>query len=122
MENLHTIFPKNLLERLDRFVDIAFFIGDYHKGKSLYVSKGMQNILGYDPKLFDMGGADFLFSLVHPEDIPMLLSKQAASTQLSSLRDSKKNHAHLMDVEYRVKHAAGRWIWISFKGYLLDYA
>ena len=87
--------------------DIIFTLNG--PGEFIYVSPSIKNILGYSPN--KIIGRPFN-SLVHPEDIHIIQSANAAI-------DAAIGEYHSPDIQYRVRHASGEWRWISSKGTII---
>ena len=72
-------------------------------GRILYISRNIEEVLGYTrEELLEDGGLSVRLSRVHPEDAETALSK------FNLLFQTNAN----VDLEYRLQHKDGRWIWI----------
>jgi PAS domain S-box-containing protein len=76
--------------------------------REVFRSEGLHELVGVRPAEVPHLESWWL-SLIHPEDLPLVTAEVEAV---------KKAHLPLFDLEYRVKHAAGHWVWISDKGRL----
>ncbi len=86
-------------DRLRVFAESAFpGIIEVAPGRIDYASKGVRQLLGYDPGVFMQAG---LQEYVHPEDFwPVVETLQNAPD-------------HVAQVEARLRHAGGHWVWIA---------
>lgn len=71
-----------------------------------FLSAGWLRIAGYGPDELP-GNVDTWYGLMHPEDAPKV---QAA------LNDFLSENALLYEVENRILHKSGRWVWILNRG------
>jgi PAS domain S-box-containing protein len=72
------------------------------EGKTLYMSANVEEMLGYT--LHDVlgGSLDLRLARIHPEDVD-----KAAKHFRALFRENK-----IFDLEYRLRHKDGRWIWV----------
>lgn len=68
-------------------------------------------IIGYKPEEFNRDGYKVWESNVHPDDLPL------AILQLSKLRDGE---IEFYDVEYRMLHKNGDWVWVNSRGKVVE--
>lgn len=86
-------------------------------GKYLYINSTIKKVLGYTPDEIIKGGYQFVAKLVHPDDLPRVLSENqkyvaaANKTKLGSV-----SHDPIVSFEYRIKHKDGRWVWVQTDG------
>lgn len=72
-------------------------------GRILYISRNIEYVLGYTPEeLLDGGGLSVRLSRIHPEDADKTVE------QFNLLFQRNTN----IDLEYRLQHKDGRWIWV----------
>lgn len=71
------------------------------EGKTVFISKNVTSVYGYAPDEIYAGGASLFLDRIHPDDRAMVRA------ELSSLFSNKK-----YDIEYRIRHKDGRWIWL----------
>jgi PAS domain S-box-containing protein len=90
--------------------DLGTFDADIKNGK-VKVNDRYFTMLGYFPGEIEMT-SKFWTSLIHPEDLPKVLD-------LSNKIES--GEIREMEVEYRVKHKSGNWIWLRDKAKGFDY-
>lgn len=73
-----------------------------------------------NPRLFTMAGyapteldinASTIRSLIHPDDL---------ARSLSALNATLNSEAPNLDVEYRLKHKAGHWLWVRCRGKVVE--
>jgi PAS domain S-box-containing protein len=72
-------------------------------GHTLFVSPNVEKVGGYTAAELYRAGADGWFGRIHPDDRPMVRRHFEALFQ---------NGAGTFDVEYRLRHRDGRWIWL----------
>lgn len=75
-----------------------------------FFSEQYKNMLGYEGAAFDHE-EDEWFSLIHPEDVEMIRQSE------DDYREGKiLNH----QLEYRIQHKSGRYLWVLDRGMLLS--
>lgn len=105
---------------LRQIVDVTpSMIGVYNlkTEQYLFVSKAVTPILGYQPEDFLRKGVGYAVSLVHPDDLPSLVSKNEKA--LNKANNSKKHGAldkTIVSFEYRMKRKDGVWRWLYTTG------
>jgi len=72
-------------------------------GHTLFVSPNVEKVGGYTAEELYRAGSDGWFGRIHPDDLPMVRRHFEALFQ---------NGAGTFDVEYRLRHRDGRWIWL----------
>ncbi|MEO9805870.1 MAG: LuxR C-terminal-related transcriptional regulator [Reichenbachiella sp.] len=97
------VFPKVTLEVFDRFSSTVLFYFNTQTEELIYVSDSVRATNGYSPQDFFSGGMDFLKTLVHEEDYPVVLGEY-----LNLLNESRNRSRTL---ELRLRHAQGHWVW-----------
>jgi PAS domain S-box-containing protein len=81
------------------------YLYDLEEQRNVYVNREISTILGYSPEEIQAMGANFLSSVMHPDDLLILPSKIA---QLQAAQDGE-----ILEMEYRMRHADGEWRWLS---------
>jgi len=92
---------------LDNSRDVIY---QYRKGQKEYdyMSRSVEDMLGYSYETVKNGGQDFILQLLHPED------KERMQQVADSLEEDGVSDK-LPDTEFRVKKADGSYIWINNK-------
>jgi PAS domain S-box-containing protein len=79
------------------------YVLDLETKKNIYASRSISKRLGYSQEQFEKFAGD-ISNLIHPQDRPRVARHFA---ELAEVRD-----ARVIDIEYRLRHADGRWFWI----------
>ena len=79
-----------------------------------YVNRGLGEELGYTEDEVQAFGADLIPSLVHPDEMPTVMAHFERMTTLAD--------GDVAQVEYRCRHKAGHWIWLSAREMVFDRA
>ncbi|HET9595894.1 MAG TPA: ATP-binding protein [Anaeromyxobacteraceae bacterium] len=80
------------------------YLFDVRRGRSVYVSRAVERILGRTPREVAALGDAFVATLVHPEDQGLIAHEY---DRLAALPDGE-----LVEYEYRMRHADGSWRWV----------
>ncbi|MDB5164212.1 MAG: hypothetical protein JWS12_830 [Candidatus Saccharibacteria bacterium] len=89
-------------------------------GQYIFVSKSVRKILGYTAQEFLDGGIELITSLVHPDDITSLLTKNELALREANRTQPKLNNEAIVDFEYRIRHKQGHWVWLQTEGSVYD--
>jgi PAS domain S-box-containing protein len=80
--------------------DVAWLVD--RDGNTLFVSPNVEKVIGHTPDEVYRAGAMGWFGRIHPDDLP-LVRRQF---------DALVGGAGTFDLEYRLRHRGGRWIWV----------
>jgi PAS domain S-box-containing protein len=86
-------------------------------GKYVYISEGLQKLLGYATEMAMEKGVAFFEEIIHPEDVTLIMAKNAAA-----LEEANNSGASDLVVEftYRMKHKNGQYRWFHTYGTIFD--
>jgi len=94
---------KRFAESIAENSTSTIYIFDLETRTSVYTNRNAAESLGYSPAQILEMGANFLPTIIHPEDLPRLLKQQAHFAEVTDSR--------VLDLEFRVKDAGGEWRW-----------
>lgn len=107
-----------------RIIDmVPGLIGVYniHTGTYIYINSTLKNMLGYDVDEWVQKGVSYVSSLIHPDDIGLLLKKNnAALIQANEDFTKTKGNNPIVSFEYRIKHKNGSWRWLKTDGIIFE--
>lgn len=97
-----------------------FMISCHSRQKFHEMGYSTKAITGYTPEQFQKGGMPFWFSLIHPEDMSLVSGKiiEGHTNLTTPFRDGQEAVPLLLN--YRMKHADGRYIRVRDSRYLLS--
>jgi PAS domain S-box-containing protein len=79
-------------------------------GRTLFLSPTVEQVLGVSVEAFIGSGPDGRFGRVHPDDAAAVRAQYGALVR----------HGEVFDVEYRIQHGDGRWIWVHDRAVSTD--
>ncbi len=79
------------------------YIFDLEEQRNVFVNPEVSAVLGYSIEEIQAMGADLFSTLAHPEDLPRIQSNLG--------RFIHDADSHVVEVEYRLRHRDGRWLW-----------
>jgi len=86
-------------------------------GEYLFVNDAVEKILGYTQKEFAQRGVAYVTTLVHPDDIPMILHQNQKALEIANNEKPKnKKEKLIVEFEYRMRHKTGHYIWLKTYG------
>ncbi len=86
---------------------------DLDSGKYVYMSPSAENMLGYDLEEMKEGGAEFVLSKTHPEDLKRM------QEQVQRYKETGRGNQLESDSQFRVLTKSGEYIWVNNKRTLL---
>ncbi|MDQ3118397.1 MAG: GAF domain-containing protein [Verrucomicrobiota bacterium] len=91
------LFAESIAENSTSFI----YIHDLESKKNVYANRNVAQFLGYSPAQTSAMGEQFLASILHPEDLPRVMQHSENFGQM--------HEGDVIDIEYRVRNAAGAW-------------
>lgn len=106
--------PENQLQRFKKIIDGAGMGTWEHnlQTRQLIYNEHWANIIGYEIADLQPITVETWRSLIHPEDMPRAVKK---------MHDHLEGKADFYEVEVRLKHKAGHWVWVLDKGSIASY-
>lgn len=95
---------EHFIQRIAEAIPGIVYIYDLAEGRNIYINHQVSQILGYTAQEIQTLGSQVLSLLVHPDDF---VNISAAHQQLPTVSDGE-----VLEVEYRMKHASGKWRWL----------
>lgn len=89
-------------------------------GTYRFVSMGLKNLLGYDPKQPLEEGVQFFVNIIHPDDLQSIMEKNAASLELANQQGRTEAAEPIVEFEYRMRHINGEYRWFHTFGTVFD--
>ncbi|MGZ3848940.1 MAG: PAS domain-containing protein, partial [Flavisolibacter sp.] len=87
-------------------------------GKYVFISEGLEKLLGYTIAEGMEKGLAFFMSLVHPEDLPELREKQERYLKEANAFPDKRDP--VVEHTYRLQHKHGHYCWIHTYSTIFD--
>ena len=79
------------------------YLYDLQEQRNVYVNREVATALGYTSEVISTLGADLFTTLMHPNDLSLVLAQQE---RIKASRDKT-----IFEIEYRMRHANGKWRW-----------
>ena len=92
-----------LMQKISETSPNLFYIYDLHQKRNIYANRELASALGYTPKAIEEMGHEIYGHLFHPDE----LSRISAHHQKIAICKEQE----LFEIEYRVRHANGEWLW-----------
>ncbi|MCU0533840.1 MAG: PAS domain S-box protein [Hydrococcus sp. Prado102] len=103
---------QQFIEQITESTSAILYIYDLVEQRNVYVNAQITKVLGYSPKAIQAMGNDLFANLVHPDDLPKLLTKVE---QCSIAADGE-----IVEVEYRMRHVNGDYHWLQSRDSILN--
>ncbi len=113
---------KEVYNRLDEITHFTNKISDLtpglitvfnvNTGTYRYVNNTIETMLGYKPQDVLNGGFEYLVSLIHPDDAPVIIEENGKAIIRANELYSQYNDNEIIEFEYRMRHKNGNYIWV----------
>ena len=87
-------------------------------GKYVFISEGLEKLLGYNTEEVIEKGIGFFVNIVHPEDLVEITQKNNASLQKANEDPEQKDVVE--EFTYRMRHSNGQYRWFHTYGTIFD--
>ena len=87
-------------------------------GKYVFISEGLEKLLGYSTAEVMKNGVQFFANIIHPEDIGEIMQKNIASLQKANNDSERKDVVE--EFTYRMRHSEGHYRWFHTYGTIFD--
>ena len=102
---------RRRLQNILQGTNVGTWEWNVQTGEAIYNDQ-YQGLLGYTPEALSLGGLAHWAELIHPQDVQL-----AESTMLAHLRGD----VPLFEIELRMRHRDGHWVWLLGRGKLARY-
>ncbi len=82
----------------------VLYIYDLTQSRNLYSNRSIAEVLGYSTQEIQGMSETFMPSMLHPDDLELVLQHQQ---QIAAASDGED-----LELEYRIRHASGEWRWL----------
>lgn len=87
-------------------------------GQYVFISEGLEKLLGYAISNVMDKGAAFFTEVIHPEDFPVVMERNGRALEEANA-DASKNDM-VVEFSYRMKHSNGQYRWFHTYGTIFD--
>lgn len=87
-------------------------------GQYVYISEGLQKLLGYDTTEVMQKGVSFFAGIMHPDDLGPVMEKNTKALEEASAPGAREDG--VTEFTYRMKHADGDYRWFHTYGTVFD--
>jgi signal transduction histidine kinase len=105
---------KDLQKYLDH-APVMMGVYDIQTGHYSFVSKEVENILGFEQKDIIQGGLEFVWSLIHPEDVDRINHEYQRAMEFIQ-QNGVDPRTYWQEFEYRLKGANEKYRWVKTRG------
>jgi diguanylate cyclase (GGDEF)-like protein/PAS domain S-box-containing protein len=107
------LFIKQIADSLPGMVAVY----SIRTGSYVYVNEAVHKLLGYTPDDFINGGVEFASSLIHPDDVPMIVEENTKALKEANSRPGDPTSKDpIVGFEYRMRHKNGEYKWLHTEG------
>lgn len=113
------LFQFSILKAMNSRNDAVYYITEIATGKNIYISESIQNLFGFNPIDFHVGGWIYFFSLVHPEDLENLIARQSDWVIMKNKLGLLYEHVESFNY-FRMKNARGEYLPVETESNVLE--
>lgn len=95
---------QDLIVKIANAIPNILYLFDLDKENFIYINEQIEVTLGYATEDIKNSQQNFLYNIIHCEDLPKLLENYR--------RLARSEDGEIIEAEYRVKHANGEWRWL----------
>jgi len=88
------------------------YLYDFVEQRIVFVNRQVDEMLGYTAASIQASDQHQLAALVHPDDVHLLREHIRYLARTSQQRSDRTDEAEVLEIEFRIKHAEGRWHWL----------
>lgn len=110
---------KNFIQKIADATPSIIASYNVNTGKYRFVSKGLEQLLGYKPERLMEEGVSFFVNLIHPDDIAPMLEKNQKALELAN-RGEENEFNTIVEFKYRMRHENGSYRWFHTFGTIFD--
>lgn len=87
-------------------------------GRYVFISEGLEKLLGYSTDVVMEKGVEFFADLIHPDDALSIMQKNMAALQKANSDPERKDLVE--EFTYRMRHKNGQYRWFHTYGTIFD--
>jgi PAS domain S-box-containing protein len=87
-------------------------------GMYVFISEGLEKLLGYDTREVMEQGIAFFTAILHPDDVNAVMEKNAQALEEANAHPDKSDM--VVEFTYRMRHKNGDWRWFHTYGTIFD--
>ncbi len=106
----------NLLKKIASSVPALITVYNINTGKYSYINDTITKILGYKKEDWLKKGVGYVATLLHPDDIEELTSKNQKALEKANKKNEYAENDPIVAFEYRLRHKNGHWVWLKTDG------
>jgi PAS domain S-box-containing protein len=95
---------QRFIEQIAESMPAILYVYDLCEQRNVYANRQMMEVLGLSAETVQAMGTGVLQILIHPED---WVKVAESLKQYATVRDGE-----VIEIEYRMRHASGEWIWL----------
>lgn len=87
-------------------------------GNYVFISEGLQKLLGYLPQQVLNEGISFFTNIIHPDDLGMVMQRNAEALEAANAQPERNDM--VVEFNYRMKNNNGKYRWFHTYGTIFD--
>ncbi|MEI2578874.1 PAS domain S-box protein [Scytonema sp. PRP1] len=103
---------QRFIEQIAELMPAILYVYDLCERRNVYANRQLSEVLGYSVETVQAGGTAFVQTLIHPDD---KVKVAEVFKQLAKAKDGE-----VVEIEYRMRHASGEWIWLYSHNVILS--
>jgi PAS domain S-box-containing protein len=87
-------------------------------GRYVFISEGLEKLLGHDPNDVMEQGVQFFVDIIHPDDARLVMEKNTKALEDANANPDKNDF--VVEFTYRMRHKNGHYRWFHTYGTIFD--
>jgi PAS domain S-box-containing protein len=110
---------KEFIEKITNVSPSLISTRNVHTGKYSYMNSAIEKLLGYPASKVMEEGVPFFVPLIHPDDLPVILKKNAMALEAANKLPAGAPEP-ITEIKYRIKNKAGQYRWLRTYGTIFE--
>lgn len=103
--------PEDFLEKQVYNTGNSLYLASCSDNQYLFISDSFQAITGHPPNILLHQGIDRWINLIHQDDVEATINGIIRKC-IARSQETCTTHPSPFSLEYRLRHASGKWIWV----------
>jgi len=105
----------NFIQKIADVTPCLIAVYNIYTGKYAFINNALKTLLGYDNKEALDSGIDFFLSIIHPDDIQLIMKENSHALKVANVQPASSPEP-VVEFKYRLKHANGEYRWFHTFG------
>jgi PAS domain S-box-containing protein len=110
---------KEFIEKITNVTPSIIASYNIHTGKYTFINSAVEKLLGYPAAGIIEQGLQFMTSIVHPDDLPVIMEQSTSALEAANRMNAGEEEP-IVEFLYRMKNTAGEYRWFRTYGTVFE--